>query len=133
MNEEPKKQSTAKQVLSYPRRLIDPIGSFLSDQLSRLERRQKEIEKDDPFQEGDRLSSKASIDADAAEQFIHARASAIRTELDRRIIQTKKALSRVKVGNYGICESCGEMIDTDRLMVYPEATFCLKCEKRREK
>ena len=54
-------------------------------------------------------------------------------ELERKIIQTRKALTRIKIGKYGICEDCGEMIDTDRLMIYPEATLCAKCQKKREK
>lgn len=128
-----KSENPTSGVLTYPRKLIQPIGSFLNDQLARLERRQKEILKEDPFQDTRRLSDKASIDSDAAEQFGHARISAIKAELDRKIIQTRKALSRVKIGQYGICESCQDMIDTDRLVIYPEATLCLKCEKRREK
>lgn len=122
-----------KDPISYPKKLLQPIASFLSDQLARLERRQEVIEKEDPFADTRRLSDKASIDSDAAEQFGHARISAIRGELDRRIIQTKKALAQIRVGKYGICESCQGMIDTDRLVIYPDATLCLKCEKRREK
>ena len=115
----------------FPQKLIAPIGDFLSDQLSRLERRKKEVESDDPFRDTRRLTDNASPDNDAAEQFGHARVSAIRSELDRKIIQTRKALSRVRVGKYGICENCGNMIDTDRLMIYPEATFCINCEKKK--
>jgi len=80
-----------------------------------------------------RVSDNASPDTDAAEQFGHARTSAIRDQLDRKIIQTKKALARVKIGNYGICEDCGEMIDTDRLMIYPEATLCANDAAKKEK
>lgn len=120
-------------IVSFPRNLVAPIGDFLSSQLSRLERRQKEVENDDPFGDTRRLTDNASPDSDAAEQFGHARISAIKFELDRKIVQTHKALTRLKIGKYGICESCGQMIDTDRLMVYPEATFCVTCEKKREK
>lgn len=134
-----KKQSVKKQTpardgfLVYPRKLLAPIGLFLSDQLSRLERRQKDIEREDPFEDTGRLNDNASVDSDAAEQFGHARVSAIKTELDRKIVQTRKALTMIKVGKYGICERCSNMIDTDRLMVYPEATLCITCEKKREK
>lgn len=120
-------------ITEFPRKLIAPIGDFLSDQLSRLEKRKNTVEEDDPFRDTRRLTDNASPDNDAAEQFGHARISAIRSELDRKIIQTRKALSRVKVGKYGICENCGNMIDTDRLMIYPEATLCINCEKKREK
>lgn len=118
--------------LRYPARLLRPIGDFLSNQLSSLERRRSSLDNDDPFSSG-RADSIASPDAGAAEQFGRARVEALRHELDRRIIQMRKALTRVKLGTYGICEDCGEMIDTDRLVISPDATFCVSCERKREK
>lgn len=122
----------AGQIGKYPARLVAPVGRFLQAKLKVLERRKKDIEQEDPFQDASRIVDNASPDTDAAEQFGHARTTAIREQLDRKIIQTKKALARVKVGKYGICEECGEMIDTDRLMVYPEATLCAKDAAKRE-
>ena len=97
-----------------------------------MQRRKKEIEKEDPFKDTDRIIDNASPDTEAAEQFGHARTSAIRKELQRKIIQTRKALTRIKIGKYGICEDCGQMIDTDRLMAYPEATLCARDAAKRE-
>lgn len=119
--------------ISYPKKLLEPIGKFLGDQLAKLEKRQKQVKKEDPFADPARLRDNASPDSDAAEQFGHARVTAITQELNRKIIQTKKALTMVKIGKYGICENCGQVIDTDRLMIYPEATLCVSCEKKREK
>ena len=121
-----------KNVLRLPKRLLSRVGDFLGARLKQLERRRSSIENEDPFV-GERAESLASPDTDAAEQFGHARSEALRRELDRKIIQTRKALARVKIGSYGICEECGEMIDTDRLMIYPEATLCVSCEHRRER
>lgn len=121
-----------KNVLKLPAALLSRIGEFLGARLKQLERRRATISKDDPFQDG-RAESLASPDTDAAEQFGHARTEALKRELDRKIIQTRKALARVKIGSYGICEECGEMIDTDRLMIYPEATLCISCEHKRER
>lgn len=118
--------------LQIPSKLLAPIGDFLKEQLRRLEWRRSEIEGDDPFSKV-RSENHASPDTSADEQFGHARAEAIKKELDRRIVQTRKALTRVKIGKYGICENCGKMIDTDRLVIYPEATLCVKCEAEREK
>ena len=98
-----------------------------------MEKRKTEVETSDPFKSLDRINDNASPDADAEEQSGHARTSAIKTELDRRIIQTRKALTKIKLGNYGVCEDCGEMIDTERLMIYPEATFCARDAAKREK
>ncbi len=120
-------------VIRFPVKLLEPISGFLKQRLEELKKRKEEIAREDPFRNQERLIDNASPDADAAEQFGHARASAIKEQLDRRIIQTRKALARIKIGKYGICEDCGQMIDTDRLMVYPEATLCAKCQAKREK
>ena len=120
------------KVVKVPANLVAPVGKFLQGRLKRLEKRKKVIEKEDPFRNTSRVTDNASPDTDAAEQFGHARVSAIKEQLDKKMIQTKKALARVKIGKYGICEECGKMIDTDRLMIYPEATLCVKCETNRE-
>lgn len=126
------KVDTKSGPLKFPRRLLSGIGDFLGARLKQLEHRRVTISNDDPFQNG-RDESLASPDTGAAEQFGHARSEALKRELDRKIIQTRKALARVKIGDYGICEECGTMIDTDRLMIYPEATLCVNCEKRKER
>ncbi|MDO8503414.1 MAG: TraR/DksA C4-type zinc finger protein [bacterium] len=126
------KVNSTKNVLKFPKKLLSAIGDFLGARLRQLEHRRRTISEDDPFQDG-RVDSLASPDTDAAEQFGHARSEALKRELDRKMIQTRKALARVKIGSYGICEECGEMIDTDRLMIYPEATLCVSCERKRER
>lgn len=128
-----KGKAKGKQIIRYPAKLLAPVGKFLREKLKILERRKRDIEEEDPFSDTSRLSDNASPDTDAAEQFGHARAIAIKEQLDRKIIQTKKALARVKIGKYGICEECGEMIDTDRLMAYPEATLCARDAAKKEK
>ena len=37
------------------------------------------------------------------------------------------------VGNYGICESCGQPIGKGRLQVFPRATLCVTCKQREER
>ena len=43
------------------------------------------------------------------------------------------ALNRVAVGNYGICQSCGDEIKPARLKALPTATLCIDCAKDVEK
>ena len=117
----------------FPKNLLTPVGNFLSLQIKKLERRKKEVSKEDPFANLNRQSEKAAPDAEAEEQVAHLRSMAVEVQLQRKIIQTRRALARVKIGTYGICENCGNMIDTDRLMIYPEATLCVTCEKRKER
>jgi len=122
-----------KSKVKFPANLLFPIGKLLNWRLSSLEKKKKSIEDEDPFKDTERLNDNASPDTDAAEQFGHARSTALRNELAKKIVQTKKALTSIKIGTYGICEDCGKMIDTDRLVVYPEATKCISCEEKREK
>lgn len=127
------KKKAKRNVVFIPTKLLAPVGRFLQGRLKKLEKRKKEIEKEDPFKNTSRVLDNASPDTDAAEQFGHARTTAIREQLERKAIQTKRALARIKIGKYGHCEDCNKIIDTDRLMVYPEATLCAKCKTKREK
>ena len=122
-----------KDIIGFPTKLLNPVKIFLQANLKKLEKRKKTIEKEDPFADTARVTDNASPDTDAAEQFGHARTSAIKEQLDKKMVQTRKALTRIKLGKYGICEDCAKMIDTDRLVIYPEATLCAKCQGKREK
>lgn len=121
-----------RPVIRFPTKLLEPIRDFLKGEEKKLERRKDDIQKQDPFGDTTRIADNAASDADAAEQFGHARVTAVKREIDRKLIQIRKALTRIKVGSYGTCEVCGEMIDTDRLMVYPEATLCVRHAQDKE-
>lgn len=121
-----------KKAPRFPANLLTPVAHFLSARLNVMEKRKKQISKEDPFKDPARVDDNAAPDIEADEQFGHARTSAIKTEIGRGIVQIRKALSRIKIGKYGICEECGEMIDTDRLIAFPEATLCTKDARKRE-
>lgn len=126
-----KKKEKLKEEIRFPATVLMPVRTFLQEQLKKLERQKRDLKEEDPFSNEGRADDNAALDTEAEEQFGHARTSAIRSELDKKIIQVRKALTRLKIGKYGVCENCGKMIDTDRLMVYPEATRCVSCEKKR--
>lgn len=127
-----KKNKKDSQAIKFPASVLKPVAGFLHIRLKSLEKKKKNIDSEDPFKNEGRISDNASPDTDAAEQFGHARTSALKEQIDKGIIQTRKALTRIKMGKYGICEDCGKMIDTDRLMIKPEATLCASCQKKRE-
>lgn len=122
-----------KVIVRFPMNILRPIGVFLSNEIKKLERRKKELSTSDPFTDTSRVIDNAASDQDATEQVGHAQVSAMQGQVDRKLIQLKIALSRIKIGKYGICEKCHRMIDTDRLMVMPEATLCAQCAKKKEK
>ena len=117
----------------YPEEILKPVEGALMKKLSDLEKRKKAVEAEDPFADKARLDDNAAIDADAAETVGHMEVSAVQKVLNFSIVQVRKALSMIKIGTYGVCERCGKMIDTDRLMVMADTTVCVDCEKKREK
>lgn len=49
------------------------------------------------------------------------------------LTQTERALTRIKDGTYGVCESCGNPIGKARLLAFPRATLCVRCKQRQER
>ena len=54
----------------------------------------------------------------------------IEYNLESRLKNINLALEKIEKGKYGICEKCGKEIPIDRLEIFPEARFCLKCNQK---
>jgi DnaK suppressor protein len=115
----------------FPAKLLSPIKTFLEGELVKLKRQKKSLKEADPFMDGDR-STENSLEEDLDEQIGHMDSEAKVHFVNKQIVQIRKALTRMKIGKYGICENCGKMIDTDRLAISPDATTCVDCSKERE-
>lgn len=44
----------------------------------------------------------------------------------------EQALERIDVGEYGVCQACGEPIGQQRLRALPSATLCVQCKRLEE-
>lgn len=106
-------------------------SKFLESELIRLKKQKASIEEADPFKDDSR-DEENSLEEDVDEQLGHFEAEVKAGFITKQIIQLRKALARIKIGKYGICEKCGKMIDTRRLIAEPEATMCVKCKKESE-
>jgi DnaK suppressor protein len=123
-------RKTKKEAISFPRKLLLPIANFLEAEVKRLTKRKMGIDKDDPFTDESRTTEN-SLEEDVDEQIGHFSAEVKSSFVNRQIVQLRKALTRIKLGKYGQCESCGKMINTERLAIKPETTICIACEKER--
>lgn len=117
----------------FPINILKPIENYLKRQKKETEKKMASLSKEDPFVDTDRLIDNAAVDTEVKEQVGHERIEAIKLELSKNLVRIRKALTKIKIGKYGICEGCRKMIDTDRLAVMPTAELCLECEKRKEK
>jgi len=50
-----------------------------------------------------------------------------------KLTRVDDALKRIENGTYGICESCEEEIDRDRLAAMPFTKLCLSCQEDLER
>ena len=121
-----------KNKKGFPSKVLKPVEKYLKDEEKRLKVTKKELKDVDPFVIGNRDDDN-SVDADVAENVQHDRAYAMRLSVSKSLVAVRKALTRIKLGKYGICLGCGKMIDTDRLAVTPTAEYCLECAKKAEK
>lgn len=119
---------SVKASVQFPSNVLEPLLNYLRGEEKRLVKVKVSLKKEDPFK-GRKREDDNSVDADVAEQVDHDRVFAIRNEITRSLINIRKTLTRIKIGRYGTCERCGQMIDTDRLAIKPTAEFCVACEK----
>lgn len=53
----------------------------------------------------------------------------ISESLEKRLKEINIALEKIKKGGFGICEKCGDKIPRNRILIYPSASFCRKCQQ----
>ena len=73
-------------------------------------------------------------EVDAALETAAGEASSQLAEVEsRELIEIENALTRIKDGTYGKCESCEKAIAPVRLNALPYATFCIQCARKEER
>lgn len=118
--------------IKLPKKVLQSLALFLKKEEKKLEEHKRELDKQDPFADVDRVNDNAAVDADAAEDIGHERINALKHEIDKALVGIRKTLTKIKIGKYGLCEHCGQMISTDRLSVNPTAQLCIGCERKKE-
>lgn len=116
----------------FPIKVLKPIQDFLMKEQSSLSVQKQRLEKEDPFADPGHADDNADVGTEAAESAGHERVVLIKSEVDKMLINIRKALARIKLGKYGVCTKCGKMIDTDRLAINPTAEYCVTCERKEE-
>ncbi len=57
----------------------------------------------------------------------------IRDRERKLIAKIREALDRIESGEFGECESCGDVIGEARLKVRPVTTLCIECKTEQER
>lgn len=120
-------------MLNLPRETINRIREILLRQQKSVEKRLKDIEKDDPVTNMDLVPEASESGTDSWMADVHSRITAIKDDLNELLTRIRNSLSRINKGTYGKCERCGKPIEEKRLNALPTATLCLSCSKKKEK
>ena len=51
----------------------------------------------------------------------------------QKVDDLNTALERILAGEYGVCVDCGEAVSFERLVAYPTAKRCIRCQTQHEK
>lgn len=110
---------------------LEKEGEVIEDQLKSFAKKDKKLpHKWDtrfPHFNGEAGGSMLEKAADEVEEY--STLLSIEFALENRLRSINLALEKIKKRKYGRCEKCRKEIEIERLKVYPEAKFCLKCKK----
>lgn len=70
---------------------------------------------------------------EASEAFELEKRLALEKKLRATLTEIDHALEKYEAGTYGLCDSCGQPIEQDRLEALPQANLCLSCKARQTK
>jgi RNA polymerase-binding protein DksA len=69
---------------------------------------------------------------DATEVFEQAKNLALRQNTALELEMVQLALNKLRQGDFGLCERCGQPVESDRLEAWPHVRYCLSCQKALE-
>lgn len=110
--------------------VLEKIKALLIEQKTAAQKRIEELKAQDPFADPEHSNDNAASDREASEEEGHDRVQAMLTELTESLQAIDAAMDRIQKGTYGLCESCGEVIDSARLEAFPTATMCISCQSK---
>jgi RNA polymerase-binding transcription factor DksA len=110
---------------------IESLKSKLEEERTQLLEELQKIGRINPDNLSDWEPVAGEINLDTAEEEERAEEitnfeerSAIEFEIEKRWNEVNSALAAIAEGTYGICRTCGEHIDDERLSANPAATTC---------
>src|SRR5262249_38735965 len=116
---------------------MDQIRQHLESELNRLMNRIRHASGGTMVEEISGAGADSNALADGSDVFCRnadlEMSFATRSLLVERAKRLGQALERLRDGDYGVCEECGESIAPARLRAMPEVSTCVRCQDRLER
>ena len=120
-----------KQLLAKIKEKLEKAKISIEQELKNFAEKDKKIKGDwdtkFPKFNGGAGSQQLEESADEVEEYVTR--LPIEHSLELRLKNINLALEKIKEGKYGKCEKCSGEIEEERLKVYPDAKWCIKCQK----
>jgi len=121
-----------KKNLKEIKEKLEKQKQVLETELSKFARKDHDLKGDwdtkYPKADGATGSSALEDAADQVEAYVNL--LPVEHSMELRLQAVDLALEKIKKGKYGLCEKCGKKIYEERLKVFPEARYCVKCDKK---
>lgn len=113
------------------RKKLESRKEKLENILSKIADKNVDLEDDwkARFPEFGHEGSEDALEDAAKEREEYERNRSVEQTLELKLEKIKKAIQRIKRGEYGVCLECEGKIDDERLSIVPEAELCAKCKK----
>lgn len=119
-----RKKLTKKQLAEIRTAMLDERAALLSQVADLDAEADVKRWRDAGFDDDPADSGSASFERETAQSLSrHARGI---------LEQINDALARIDAGTYGVCERCGQAIESERLEAIPYARLCLACKRHDE-
>lgn len=110
---------------------LEHVKQILEEKREELLIQLADLDERDPREDAFRTTDNAPED-ESDEIETGAIVAAGRAVVQKTLDRVERALEKIEVGTYGICDMTGEQIDPERLEAIPWATYTLEAEQRLE-
>ncbi len=116
----------------------EEVSSDFKQLRARLESEQKRLREEldqlennvRPAEERREGSPFGKREEEATESLELERRLALEKQVTDRMAEVEHALHKFEEGSYGLCDSCGQSIASDRLEALPQAALCVDCKSK---
>ena len=120
-----------KELLKEIEEKLKKQKEVLEKELSKFAKKDDKLEGDwdTKYPKSDGTTGSSALENAADQVEAYANLLPVEHSLEIRLQDTKLALEKIEKNKYGKCEKCGKEIDLERLKIYPEARYCVSCDK----
>lgn len=113
---------------------FEQLRSHLESEQKRLLEEMEQLEANArPTEERREGSPFGKREEEATESFELEKRLALEKQTRDHLAEVEHALHKFEEGTYGLCDSCGKRIASDRLEALPQASLCLNCKAKNAK